>query len=75
MANKVIPSTDKNWIMKLSIEKKRNVMHSMLTQNAIGIFVEFAKILTSEHERRGGMSKEDINKMYSEYHPGETLQL
>ena len=50
MANKVIPSTDKNWIMKLSIEKKRNVMHSMLTQNAIGIFVEFAKILTSEHK-------------------------
>jgi len=75
MANKVIASTDKNWIMKLSANKKDIIMNNMLTQHAVGIFIEFAKIVTSESENKGGVSKEDVNKIYSKYYPGETLDL
>ena len=75
MANKLIPSTDKNWIMKLSTKKKNSIMNTMLTQERVGVFIEFAKIVTSESSKRGGMSKEDINTLYSKYYPGETLNL
>jgi len=75
MANKVIPSTDKNWIMKLSLNKKDSIMNAMLTQDNVGVFIEFAKIVTSESKRRGGVSKEHVNSIYSEYYPGQTLDL
>ena len=75
MANKIIPSTDKNWIMKLSLSKKESLMNGMLSQDNVGIFIEFAKIITSESKRRGGVSKEHVNKIYSQYYPGETLDL
>ena len=73
--NKLIPRTDKNWIMKLSLEKKSNLMNAMLTQDKVGIFIEFAKIITSEPEDRGGVSKDAVNKIYSKYYPGKSLEL
>lgn len=75
MGNKIIPSQDKNWIMKLSLNKKESLMNGMLAQNNVGIFIEFAKIITSESKSRGGVSKEDVNKIYSKYYPGEILDL
>ena len=45
MESKVIPLSDKGWILKLPTE------------------------------RRGGISKEDVNSLYAEYYPGETLDL
>tara|TARA_R110000772_G_scaffold208046_1_gene318531 strand:- start:284 stop:511 length:228 start_codon:yes stop_codon:yes gene_type:complete len=75
MESKVIPLSDKGWILKLPTERKNKVMHSMLKQGNFGIFVEFAKLIVSEPERRGGISKEDVNSLYAEYYPGETLDL
>lgn len=73
--SKLIPASDKGWILQLSREKKDNLMNAMLSQDNIGVFIEFAKILISEPSNRGGLDKRDINAIYSKYYPGKSLEL
>jgi hypothetical protein len=60
---------EKKWILSLPLERKIDLMKSMLEEDEIGDYLAFVNMLLEAPISEGGVSTDLINRVFNMYSP------
>ena len=60
---------EKKWILSLPLERKIDLMKSMLEDDEIGHYLAFVNMLLEAPISEGGVSSDLINRVFNMYSP------